>query len=487
MGASNGLRQDGTDINHLQFRRAGPLFRREWVGVGDDDFVDAPARLHFLQTVPALEESVGGDDVDAFGAAVLHQVFRRRDKGRGGVAHVVADEGGSAVDVPDEGDHAFVWGRVGGGEFVVLVVAREGVGVDRSGQGVRRRVVLADGGHEGLGHHVVQAPVGGGFVVVLGRGADRGVVIVVVVMLVVLVHDVARDQTGSVDFRVLVVVQGRGAFVWRQVPARLGRPVCPVRAGRLLRGGRDDTPCLVRVVASRRVPVLPLGSTASLVRVVVFFFFVFVVPVHGAHGGVSGIVRRQPRNLRFPPTVGVDQGKVDLERVRHARDPLRTPGVLRDDDHVPPAVHVLLDPPDDGRLGVEIVHGDLEEALHLGGVEVHRDDVVHPGDGQEVRDHLGGDTAPVLLHLALLDVGKVREDGRDARGTRSLAGGQQDQEFHEMVVDRPGSGLDDKGVGVPHRDPNLDRRLSIRELFEDDRGRVDPQPGTDGFREGRVG
>ena len=42
----------------------------------------------------------------------------------------------------------------------------------------------------------------------------------------------------------------------------------------------------------------------------------------------------------------------------------------------PPPLDVLLDPLEDGRLGVQVVDGDVEESLDLTGMEVHRDYVV---------------------------------------------------------------------------------------------------------------
>ena len=45
----------------------------------------------------------------------------------------------------------------------------------------------------------------------------------------------------------------------------------------------------------------------------------------------------------------------------------------------PPAFDVLLDPLEDGGLRVQVVDGDVEEALDLARVQVHRDYVVRPG------------------------------------------------------------------------------------------------------------
>lgn len=56
-----------------------------------------------------------------------------------------------------------------------------------------------------------------------------------------------------------------------------------------------------------------------------------------------------------------------------------------------PLGDVLLDPLEDGRLCVQIVHGNVEEALDLRGVQVHRDDVVGAGHGEHIGHQLGAD------------------------------------------------------------------------------------------------
>jgi len=69
--------------------------------------------------------------------------------------------------------------------------------------------------------------------------------------------------------------------------------------------------------------------------------------------------------------------------------PFGASSVWRDDDRVPPLWDVLLDPLEDGGLCVEVVDGDVEEALDLGGVQVHGDDVVGAGHAQHVGHQLG--------------------------------------------------------------------------------------------------
>ena len=54
--------------------------------------------------------------------------------------------------------------------------------------------------------------------------------------------------------------------------------------------------------------------------------------------------------------------------------------------------------------GGEAVHGDGEEALGLRAVDVHRDDLLHPGDLQHPGDQLGGYRLPLVRLLGIAPV-----------------------------------------------------------------------------------
>lgn len=76
--------------------------------------------------------------------------------------------------------------------------------------------------------------------------------------------------------------------------------------------------------------------------------------------------------------------------------PFGTAGVGRDDGAISPLGYVLLDPLEDSGLGEQVVHGNVEEALDLAGVKVHRDDVIGSGDRQHVSYQLGRDGRSTL-------------------------------------------------------------------------------------------
>lgn len=73
----------------------------------------------------------------------------------------------------------------------------------------------------------------------------------------------------------------------------------------------------------------------------------------------------------------VDESEARVEAIGNRRSTLGAACIGRDDDDVL-LIEVLADPAEDGGLGVEIVHGDVEEALDLRGVEIHGDHMVLP-------------------------------------------------------------------------------------------------------------
>ena len=97
----------------------------------------------------------------------------------------------------------------------------------------------------------------------------------------------------------------------------------------------------------------------------------------------------------------------------------------------------------------EVVHGDVEKALDLGGVEVHGQHAVRAGGGEHVGHQLGGDGVTGLGLPVLPGVAEVGDDGGDAAGGGPLEGVDHHQKLHQVVVDRGAGGLDHKHVGAP--------------------------------------
>ena len=76
--------------------------------------------------------------------------------------------------------------------------------------------------------------------------------------------------------------------------------------------------------------------------------------------------------------------------------PFRTTSIGRDNYTISPFINILFYPFKNGRLGVQVVNGDIEEPLDLRGVEIHGDDMVSTSDGQHIRNQFGRDWSTTL-------------------------------------------------------------------------------------------
>lgn len=71
----------------------------------------------------------------------------------------------------------------------------------------------------------------------------------------------------------------------------------------------------------------------------------------------------------------VDESETGVQAVSKRCSTLGSTGIGRNDDTVVDT-EVLADPAKDGRFSVEVVHGDVEEALNLRGVKIHCDNMI---------------------------------------------------------------------------------------------------------------
>lgn len=126
-----------------------------------------------------------------------------------------------------------------------------------------------------------------------------------------------------------------------------------------------------------------------------------------------------------------------------------------------PLGNVLLDPLEHGRLGIQVVHRDVEEALNLRGVQVHRDDMIGARHREHVGHQLGADWSARFVLLVLAGVRKARNDGRHTRSRSNLAGVDHDQQLHQIVVHLATARLDDVNILATHRFANLHAKKHV--------------------------
>jgi hypothetical protein len=114
--------------------------------------------------------------------------------------------------------------------------------------------------------------------------------------------------------------------------------------------------------------------------------------------------------------------------------PFSTPSI-RTNDNTVLDIEIFADPPQRTRFRVQVVDWDIEEALNLTGVKIHRNYMITSCYLEHIGHELGGDRRSGLVFLVLTSIGKVRDHcGYPARRCR-LAGIDHDQKLHESIID----------------------------------------------------
>ena len=137
--------------------------------------------------------------------------------------------------------------------------------------------------------------------------------------------------------------------------------------------------------------------------------------------------------------------------------------------------------------GGQLVDRDVEEALDLALVEVHRQEAVGAGDGHHVGDQAGRDRDARLVLLVRSAVAVVRDDGGDPAGAGPLEGVDHDQQLHDRLVDRPRGRLDQEDVLLAGVVDDPDEDVLVGELEDFGPAEVDPEVAADVPRQLRVG
>ncbi|MNR00829.1 hypothetical protein D3C85_1166170 [compost metagenome] len=147
---------------------------------------------------------------------------------------------------------------------------------------------------------------------------------------------------------------------------------------------------------------------------------------------------------------------------------------------------MVLDVLGQDRRGHKVISGDVEEALNLTGVQIHRQDAVSAGAGDHVGDQLGRDGRAAAGLPVLTGVTEVGHDRRDPPRRRPHQGVRHDQQLHQVVVGRIGGRLDDEDVLAA--DVLLDDRkdLVVGESFHLGLGQRHVEVIGDGLGQGPV-
>ncbi len=186
-------------------------------------------------------------------------------------------------------------------------------------------------------------------------------------------------------------------------------------------------------------------------------------------------------------TALVDDGQAHLQAAGQRQGPDHAAHVRRDDQQVVRHRIVFLDVDRHQRRGLEVVGGDVEEALDLARVQIHGQDPVGPGAGDQVGDQLGGNRgAPADLPV-LAGIAEIGGDGGDPAGRRALERIDNHQQFHEVVVGGIAGRLDHEDVLAADVLVDGDPGLVVGEPFHLRPRERQVQGLGDGFGEGSIG
>ena len=131
--------------------------------------------------------------------------------------------------------------------------------------------------------------------------------------------------------------------------------------------------------------------------------------------------------------------------------------------------------------------GVVSVGSHLVGMQIHREQPVHPGAHQHVGHHLCRDRhARTARPAVLAGVPEVRDRRGDARRAGAAQCVRHDHHFHQRVVGRRAGGLEDEAVLAADVLQQLDHHFAVAELRDGRLPELDVQPLRDLLRELRV-
>ena len=175
-----------------------------------------------------------------------------------------------------------------------------------------------------------------------------------------------------------------------------------------------------------------------------------------------------------PETFGMTNRSLDATLVRTNHHDLRW------------IQHATLKVGREDRSCVKVVYGNVEETLDLRCMQIHRKHSIGSGPGDHIRDQLGRNWRSAFVLPILPGVAIIGHDGGDSRSAGALAGIDHDQQFHQVVVDRRTSRLNQVNVPPTHVVFDFAVVFAVRELVERDGAKVQMQKTADVFGQLRV-
>src|SRR5712692_5187721 len=109
-----------------------------------------------------------------------------------------------------------------------------------------------------------------------------------------------------------------------------------------------------------------------------------------------------------------------------------------------------------------MVHRKIEEALYLLRMQVHREHAMDTGSVQQVGDQLRGDRNARLIFAVLSSVTEKWNHRGDAIGARAPRRIDHDEQFHQVLISRRASRLDNEDVAPTNIFLDSDISFAVR-------------------------
>jgi hypothetical protein len=113
--------------------------------------------------------------------------------------------------------------------------------------------------------------------------------------------------------------------------------------------------------------------------------------------------------------------------------------------------------------GVEMIHGNIKEALNLPRVKIDGEHAVHASSHEKVRHQFGRDRHPRAVFAILAGIAKEWQNGRDAGRAGTTHGIHHDQQLHQVLIRRRTGRLNDENVAAADVFVDLDKSLTVGE------------------------
>lgn len=113
-----------------------------------------------------------------------------------------------------------------------------------------------------------------------------------------------------------------------------------------------------------------------------------------------------------------------------------------------------------------MIDRDIEEALNLLGMEVHRQDAICAGSDEQVGDEFGGDGDAGLVLAVLPCIAVEGQNCGNPIGAGAAYGIDHDEKFHQVMVGGRAGGLNDEDVFATNVFLDFDESFAIGKRFD---------------------